>query len=204
MGKKYHCGHRKGEKASNCRRHDCRWQCERGRRASAWCGSFKWNQRRYLCSLRSAPVPTCKYYPRRRTVMVFCNGKPVKKWGIGPEGRSRATGNCNHAYRRLRRGGPKFCQGKGNEVEADIEAEADAQEDVEAGRTLTINMKKYHCGHRKGEKAGNCRRHDCRWQCERGRRASAWCGSFKWNQRRYLCSLRSAPVPTCKYYPRRR
>ena len=72
----------------------------------------KWNQRRYLCSLKSAPVPTCKYYPRARTVYVYCNGKPVKKWGIGPEGRSQATRNCYHAYHNHRRGGLKFCKGK--------------------------------------------------------------------------------------------
>jgi len=146
------------------------------------------------------PTATCGMHAN--TVYIFCKGKPVKKWGIGPEGATRAKGNCNYAYRHSNNKKRwNFCKG---EEEADVEAEAEAQEDVEAGRTLRINMAKWHCGRRKGEKAGNCKGHDCRWQCDRGHRGSAWCGSFKWNQRSRVCTLKSAPMPLCKYYARAR
>jgi hypothetical protein len=152
------------------------------------------------CSASARPTATCGMHAN--TVYIFCKGKPVKKWGIGPEGATRAKGNCNYAYRHSNNKKRwNFCKG---EEEADVEAEADTQEDVEAGRTLRINMAKWHCGHRKGEKAGNCKGHDCRWQCDRGHRGSAWCGSFKWNQRSRLCTLKSAPMPLCKYNARAR
>ena len=39
--------------------------------------------------------PTCKQYAG--SVWAFCNGKPTHRWGVGPEGIARATGNCNYA-----------------------------------------------------------------------------------------------------------
>jgi hypothetical protein len=42
----------------------------------------------------TAPRPSCK--PHAGSVYVFCGGDVLQKWGIGPEGEKRATGNCNH------------------------------------------------------------------------------------------------------------
>lgn len=39
--------------------------------------------------------PTCK--PYHHSVWAFCGDKPKKKWGIGPEGKQKAIGNCNYA-----------------------------------------------------------------------------------------------------------
>ena len=39
--------------------------------------------------------PTCKYVDG--TVWAMCGDKKIKRWGIGPEGKDRAIGNCNYA-----------------------------------------------------------------------------------------------------------
>lgn len=41
--------------------------------------------------------PTCKYVDG--TVWAMCGDKKIKRWGIGPEGKDRAIGNCNYAAR---------------------------------------------------------------------------------------------------------
>ena len=39
--------------------------------------------------------PVCDMY--ENTVWAFCGNNPVKRWGIGPEGKDAALGNCNYA-----------------------------------------------------------------------------------------------------------
>tara|TARA_B100001093_G_scaffold517602_1_gene599668 strand:+ start:292 stop:1326 length:1035 start_codon:yes stop_codon:yes gene_type:complete len=48
--------------------------------------------------------PTCQ--PYQSTVWAFCNNKPFKRWGIGPEGEHSALGNCNYYARGAKGWGP--------------------------------------------------------------------------------------------------
>lgn len=53
--------------------------------------------------LASARASTPKCVFRGWTVWITCGGQKESKWGVGPEGRSAALGNCNHAVNHQKR-----------------------------------------------------------------------------------------------------
>jgi len=46
---------------------------------------------------KEVETPKCRYF--KGTVHAMCDGKSIKRWGVGPEGQVQAIKNCNYQHR---------------------------------------------------------------------------------------------------------